>query len=135
MKVIAILCFVFALTTSIQSREWIVVKTSDKVFNDLLKQYHDRMIVHIEGLCGHESFSILGGCNTCSFTYLHPICACTERYCFRATPSESFLCQVASQKSVMKVLAHSKKIFYTAYIKPTNCNDAPQWIKFKLLSK
>ena len=132
MKVIAILCLLMLIVSGTVSRDWIVVDTSNKDFNDIMKRFNDRMILRIEGEGEERSFSVIGGCNVCSFSSSSLVCRCTKRMCFRETPSEMFMCEVSAQRTVMRDLMSISEDTYTATTPMDKSNQA-SWIKYSVM--
>ena len=77
-----------------------VIETSDSDFNSLHKQFRDDIRISKNG----DSWGLSGLCNYCSISAGGPGCRCTLRMCFRATPSESFVCGALSAGNNLSIL-------------------------------
>ena len=140
MKMFARVLVVLSLAAvSLSAKEYVVIETSDPSFNEVMNRFNDRMSVVIEdGASG--SFSILGGCNTCSLDDSLN-CSCTKRMCFRETPSEGFMCELLAQKKVMDEMRLQTSEHHVAWRISYEKNEVRsripysmkvQWIRFKL---
>ena len=125
-----IVCSAFMLLSlmfgSAFGKSFKLISTSDESFNSLHRRFNDDIRITKRG----ESWRLTGLCNECGIDSRAKACACTERMCFRATPSEAFVCSaLEAGQNLSQLESHTSD---QELVLSFTENSQPQWIHLQL---